>query len=470
MTQAIANDLRSLNVPHIDQYFGLWAIDEQRFRSAVDRVKGMDLHLHIKAKKQELQARGPRSDAGDFGTYQVTSNGIAVVDLSGPLMKYVSSLSGGTSTVAARQQLRLAANDKEVNAICLRIDSPGGTTSGTADLGAAIAQAAAQKPVYAYIEDMGASAAYWAACQAQKVFCNPTAMVGSIGTYAVICDSSQQAAADGVKVYVLSTGNFKGAGVDGTEITPDQLAEWQRMVNEMNAHFLSAVSQGRNMPMAQVEALADGRVHIGASAQTLGLVDGVQSFDDTLEQLSKLFQKNPTSDSPRRPSAMSATEVVTTQAATFKQIKAACPGADEKFICAARRRSLDRSGPKSLDDRAKRPHRGSQQGYRRRQGRGGCAGHRQPRQDRREQRGHARKPRSGLRRGFRGRNGPQQGQPRQGAASRRAEAPGLARGVSAGPQRRHRPQHEQDHGAAPLTPKTVYQPRKRNPTTTDQKP
>jgi signal peptide peptidase SppA len=312
-----------LNVPHLDQYFGVWAIQDGYFRNAVERVQGIDLRMHVEAR------RAVPADSEGLYAYQVIGS-TAVIEVNGTLMKYVSSLSGGTSTVALRRQLRNAVSDDVVSAIALRIDSPGGTVSGTRDFADEVAAAAQKKPVHAYIEDMGASAAYWIASQASKVYANPTGIIGSIGTFAVIEDFSAQAAQKGIKVHVVRAGDMKGAGVDGTEVTPAQLAEWQRVVNELNEHFVRAVASGRGLSLAAVRSLADGRVHIGAAAESLGLIDGVQSFDSTIEQLSRTLV--------RRPKAMSQTETgaaVSTEPkpATYAELKAACIGADSDFIC-----------------------------------------------------------------------------------------------------------------------------------------
>src|SRR5581483_9650939 len=108
----------------------------------------------------------------------------------GMLMKGQSSM-GGTSTVMARRDIRQAVADQDVAGILLAIDSPGGTVAGTDDLAAEVRQARTSKPVWAAIDDLGASAAYWVASQTQRVTVNsPTALVGSIGTLQVIRDLS----------------------------------------------------------------------------------------------------------------------------------------------------------------------------------------------------------------------------------------------------------------------------------------
>src|SRR5690606_31819803 len=129
----------------------------------------------------------------------------------GAMTKQGSSF-GGASTVRTRRAIRSAAADKSVSAIMLLIDSPGGSVSGTSDLADDVANAKKKKPVYAYIEDTCCSAAYWVASQCSAIYANPTAIVGSIGTYMVVADYSRMAENAGVKVHCISTGKYKGAG------------------------------------------------------------------------------------------------------------------------------------------------------------------------------------------------------------------------------------------------------------------
>ena len=91
--------------------------------------------------------------------------------------------------------------------------------------------------------------------------------------------------AEGVKVHVVSTGEHKGAGIDGAPITDDQLSEFQGQVDGINELFLAAVKRGRNLPISQVRDLADGRVLMSRQAQAAGLVDGVMPFESSMRKL-----------------------------------------------------------------------------------------------------------------------------------------------------------------------------------------
>lgn len=210
--------------------------------------------------------------------------GVAQIDLLGPLAKFDSKF-GGTNTLRVRQALSTASNNPNVNTIVLRIDSPGGDVAGTAELAQSIRTASQKKKVVAYIEDLGASAAYWTAAQTKEIYANPTAMIGSIGTYAVIEDTSKAFETAGIKTHVISTGALKGAGVDGTEITSEYLKEIQTIIEGINQFFLKDVSVGREMSAARVKELATGQVWLAKEAKDNGLIDRVMSWEDMLSRI-----------------------------------------------------------------------------------------------------------------------------------------------------------------------------------------
>lgn len=253
------------------QHFAPWMVEERWFRAAVEAAKNGS--LRPRAMEDDTEGRASAQ------AYAVHS-GVAVIPMAGPIMKAKSKY-GGCSSIDVRRAIRKAVLDEQVDAILLHIDSPGGTVAGTADLAADVKAADARKPVYAHIDDLGASAAYWVASQARRITANPTGEVGSIGTMLVLADTSGAYAADGIKVHLVSTGKFKGAGADGIPVTDDHLAMFQAEVDDLNEHFIAGVVAGRNgkMTPAQVRAVADGRVHIAAKAKTLGLIDEVAPLE-----------------------------------------------------------------------------------------------------------------------------------------------------------------------------------------------
>lgn len=321
--------LRAANSPtgctRPDSLFGLWSIEPKQFTDMVATAKSVDLLKLAESRKSKADGTpsGPvptlspepgKKKAGSEEDYDMSVeddedenrvlpddddpdydvvNGIAVFAINGPMTKYQTSFQdifGGTATVPLRKALRQAAMDPEVTCAILCIESPGGTVAGMTDLASDIRALNAEKPCYAYIQDMGASAAYWAASQCSKIYANANAVVGCIGTMAVLQDTSRAYEQQGIKVLVVTSDvpdgdTMKGAGVDGTAITDDQLADCKRQINEQNDLFVADVATGRSMTPDRVRGLADGRVHVGAKAQALGLVDEISSFDAAMQAI-----------------------------------------------------------------------------------------------------------------------------------------------------------------------------------------
>lgn len=301
--------LAGVKFSRLSDYFGLWSIEPTRGLALFDRVSNTDLLSHIadSQRAKALRSEGPTAD--DEGPRPLTAHltatagqqafKIAVIEAAGTLMKHESSLDSSTSTVRLRREITQAANDPTVAGILLVIDSPGGTTAGTADLGTAVRNANQKKPVYAFAEDLAASAAYWIGCQAERFFANDaTALIGSIGTFIGTYDMSGRAGMTGVRAKVYKTGSLKGTGFPGTEITPEQDAYLQSIVDESQQHFVAAVAAGRKMSAEQVQQVASGGVFVAPNALKLGLIDGIQTFDATLQALAAAASK-------RRPTSLS---------------------------------------------------------------------------------------------------------------------------------------------------------------------
>ena len=259
------------------QHFGLWLIEPQWFNQAVASIRaGIFIAQPGIFKSKDKGEEEP--------IYIRDDSGIAHIYISGQMTKKESSF-GGASSIRSRNAIRTAVNDEKVGAILMHIDSPGGTAAGTASLARDVRMADTIKPVYTHFEDLGASAAYWVGSQARRVTAEPTSEIGSIGTLAYVVDTSGEFEKNGWKAYVISTGPYKGAFAEGTEITKEQLAYLKETVDDLNRYFLEGVSEGRKMDMKQVETAADGRVYDAVKAKKLGLIDDVQPIDDVLAMI-----------------------------------------------------------------------------------------------------------------------------------------------------------------------------------------
>jgi signal peptide peptidase SppA len=228
----------------------------------------------------ELRAANKAEQGEPKPPYSVR-DGVATIGVSGPLSKYETSfqaLLGGTSTLRVREAIRTANADPSVRAILLHIESPGGTVGGTSELYDAVM--ASRKPVHSHIEDLGASAALWIASASKSITANKSAMVGSIGTYTAIEDTSGAYEKSGVKVHVISSGGVKGGGVDGAPVSDAYIEETQKRIDAITDLFVDAVAKGRGLSKSKVKGMADGRIHLAAAAKDMGLIDRIASLDE----------------------------------------------------------------------------------------------------------------------------------------------------------------------------------------------
>lgn len=274
------------------RHLGLWLAEPNWFMSTAQAISDGTWRSDSYAIKKLPDAKVEEPPKQEK-IYQVSQDGIALIGIQGQMMKGNSKY-GGANTIATRMAIRAAKEDPEVKAIMLMIDSPGGTVAGTNELAADVRAARVVKPVFAHVDDLGASAAYWVASQANSITASSTSEVGSIGTMGVVYDFSGSFEKKGIKVHVISTGAYKGVGSEGSPITDEQLAYFQKRVDDVNEKFVEGVSIGRGVSVPKVREWADGRVWIAETAREKGLIDGVMMFDDAVNRLRDVIQGNAT--------------------------------------------------------------------------------------------------------------------------------------------------------------------------------
>jgi signal peptide peptidase SppA len=212
---------------------------------------------------------------------------LAVLTVRGAITKYGNAWSSDghcCSSLGLANSIESASMDDEVAAILLVIDSPGGEVAGIEQVVTAIASARERKPVHAYIDDMAASAGYWIASQADTISANPSAMVGSIGAYAVVADVSRMLDKAGIDLHVVASAPKKGLSAGGV-VTDEVLAEVQKQVDRVASRFIADVAAGRGKKQEDVEAVADGGMHPAEDALAIGLIDSIGTIGAAVRSL-----------------------------------------------------------------------------------------------------------------------------------------------------------------------------------------
>lgn len=168
-----------------------------------------------------------------------------------------------------------AAEDANVAALIVAIDSPGGTMAGGEALHAALRRVAARKPVVAVMGATAASAGYMAALPAHRVIARESTVTGSIGVLMQTFDLSELLERAGVRAQVIASGPLKDQPSLFRPLTPEGRAALERVMQDLHAQFVAMVAAGRRMEAGQARALADGRVFTGRQALEAGLIDAI---------------------------------------------------------------------------------------------------------------------------------------------------------------------------------------------------
>lgn len=224
--------------------------------------------------------------AGTGTPYAVRPGGVAVIELVGPMFQrpgfFARLFLGAVDTVEIAAAVEDAGRDSAVRSVLLKINSPGGAVHGTAELAAAVASVAVNKPVVALTEGAACSAAYWVAASCSQVYgSSPNVMAGSIGVVSV---HTYRPSASGEVVTEIKSGKFKTVGSGFKPLSGDDLAHMQSMVDYLATEFINAVAAGRRLTAASVAA-QEARVYIGQQAVDVGLLDGFMSVGELERQL-----------------------------------------------------------------------------------------------------------------------------------------------------------------------------------------
>ena len=242
---------------------------------------------------------------GDFGTLPMDSNKVAVIYVQGIMI--TGNLPGGLGYATSEEiskSIQDAADDKNVKAIVLRINSPGGTPASAQEIVTEIKKAQEHKPVVVSMGDVAASAAYYISAPADHIIANPDTMTGSIGVIWVFENSSEYFDEEGVEFYVAKSGDFKDMGANWRGLSDGEKQYSEEVVLEAFDRFVDEIASGRGLSRSEVKDMADGRIYTGSRAVELGLVDETGNLYDAIDVAAKLggIEGEPTVSYKNKPS------------------------------------------------------------------------------------------------------------------------------------------------------------------------
>lgn len=186
------------------------------------------------------------------------------------------------------RQLRHFLKKDEIRAVVLRVDSPGGVVAPSQEIYEEVKRFAAKKKIVVSMGSLAASGGYYISAPATMIYANPGTITASIGV--IIKLSNIEALMDkiGIKSTVIKTGKFKDSGSPVRELTAEDRAMFQSVIDSTHNQFIRAVASGRKLPEDDVRRIADGRVLSGEQAMALKLVDRLGTFQDAVEEAGKL--------------------------------------------------------------------------------------------------------------------------------------------------------------------------------------
>lgn len=215
--------------------------------------------------------------------YQVV-DGAAIIPVEGvmtkrPMMLNLCEETTGTATLLG--WFNDAMDDPDITDVVLYVDSPGGSVDGTQNFADAIFAARGRKPITAYVDGLGASAAMWVAAMADRIVAaSPTTILGSIGVVATHVDVSEQDKMKGIKVTEICAGEYKRAYSNHKPLDEKGESVLQTRVDNVYTEFITSVAAGRGTDPDDAHARWGGaREFLAREALDLGLIDAIQPFN-----------------------------------------------------------------------------------------------------------------------------------------------------------------------------------------------
>ncbi len=185
-------------------------------------------------------------------------------------------------------QLKRFRKNKDVKAIVLRIDSPGGGVGPSQEIYAEVKKTTLIKKVVASMGAIAASGGYYVGAAADHIMANPGTITGSIGVVMEFANAEELFEKIGISAVVIKSGDYKDTGSPLRKMTPEERRLLEDFVGNVHQQFVTAVAEGRKMSEEAVRTIADGRIFSGQQAQKLGLLDSLGNMEDAIALAAEL--------------------------------------------------------------------------------------------------------------------------------------------------------------------------------------
>ena len=271
-------------------------IQEKPLAILESKLDEINTFLSARLQEKVLTAYTDKKE-NDSGKFKIIKtkfgNSIAVIQVYGILsrrMNMITQFSGGTSTELLSKDILTAI--KSSDGIILDIDSPGGEVGGVMETAKLIHKISIEhnKPIIAYIPDIGASGAYWLASAANQIYISATASVGSIGVVTTHYDFSEKNKADGIIKTDVYSGKYKRIAGENKPLSKEGYEYLQEMTDDIYTVFVKNIAENRNISIDDALKMANGRIFIGQKAIDIGLAEGiVGSINEVIEIIDNII-------------------------------------------------------------------------------------------------------------------------------------------------------------------------------------
>lgn len=225
---------------------------------------------------------------GGGGGWALGGEKIGLIHVSGMITSggneaSLFSFTTGADSIAA--ELRRAADNDEIKAVILRVNSPGGSAAAAQEIYNSVMRYREQtgRPVIASMSDVGASGAYYVSAAADKIVADPGTLTGSIGVIMQGWEIEDLMKKYGVTANTIRSGQYKDTMSMFRHMRPDERQYLQEMIDDVLDQFVSDVAAGRGMSKEEVKKLADGRIMTGRQAHKSKLVDELGGLHEAIE-------------------------------------------------------------------------------------------------------------------------------------------------------------------------------------------
>jgi len=211
--------------------------------------------------------------------------GVTVVRMEGTMMTGEISDGDSIGSEVVGKELRQAADDPMVEAIVLRVNSPGGTPAAAQEIIGDLEYAKTKKPVVVSMGDMATSAAYYVSAHADRIYADPDTFTSGVGVIWKFSDISRWMENEGYNLSVVKSGAKKDMGSTARPLSNDEQVYAQKIVDDSFDTFISDVTSQRVIARSDID---DGRVIRGADAIKINVVDELGNLNDAIDGAKKM--------------------------------------------------------------------------------------------------------------------------------------------------------------------------------------